>query len=185
MNLEKVFYYIFSLYIIVYIGYSFYINLLHISYSIISLLAILLPLIILFIIQWILWKYTDVRNKKKVKTRFITISILSFIPVIYCVVILGVNEYKSNFTTERWLNNPGERVYLIDDLLNEYKLIDKTKTEVHTLLGSPTETEYFKDENNIVYHLGNERGLISIDSEWLIIWFNDNEKVTKYEIVTD
>jgi outer membrane protein assembly factor BamE (lipoprotein component of BamABCDE complex) len=74
---------------------------------------------------------------------------------------------------------------MVDDLLNEYKLVGKTKDGVSTLLGTPTATEYFKNENNIVYYLGDERGLISIDSEWLVISFNSNQKVIKYEIHTD
>ncbi|MGE7182556.1 hypothetical protein ACQKKK_00880 [Peribacillus sp. NPDC006672] len=77
------------------------------------------------------------------------------------MVILGVNEYESRFTTERWLNDDEGRVYLVDDLLNEHELIGKTKEEVITLLGSPTETEYFKKEDNVVYYLGAERGIIS------------------------
>jgi outer membrane protein assembly factor BamE (lipoprotein component of BamABCDE complex) len=83
------------------------------------------------------------------------------------------------------LNYPAERVCMVDDLLNEYKLVGKTKDGVSTLLGTPTATEYFKNENNIVYYLGDERELISIDSEWLVISFNSNQKVIKYEIHTD
>ena len=60
-----------------------------------------------------------------------------------------------------------------------------TKDEVISLLGTPPETEYFKSHNNIVYYLGFERGLISIDSEWLVIDFDDNEKVNKYQVLTD
>ncbi|MFJ7937369.1 hypothetical protein ACIQYG_02405 [Peribacillus sp. NPDC096622] len=33
-------------------------------------------------------------------------------------------------------------MYLVDDLINEHELIGKTKEEVITHLGSPTETEY-------------------------------------------
>ncbi|MFP3509539.1 hypothetical protein SB775_07725 [Peribacillus sp. SIMBA_075] len=100
------------------------------------------------------------------------------------MVILGVNEYESRFTTERWLNNDEGRVYLVDDLLNDHELIGKTKGEVITLLGSPTETEYFKEED-VVYYLGAERGIISIDSEWLVIWFDGNEQAVKFELRTD
>lgn len=66
----------------------------------------------------------------------------------------------------------------------EHELIGKTKEEVITLLGSPAETEYFKEEDN-VYYLGAERGIISIDSEWLVIWFDGNEQAVKFELRTD
>ncbi|MDV7763547.1 hypothetical protein [Peribacillus sp. CSMR9] len=113
------------------------------------------------------------------------ISSLDFLLLLYCVVILGVNEYESRFTTERWLNDDEGRVYLVDDLLNDHELIGKTKEEVITLLGSPAETEYFKEEDNVVYYLGAERGIISIDSEWLVIWFDGNEQAVKFELRTD
>ncbi|QGQ45941.1 hypothetical protein [Metabacillus sediminilitoris] len=58
--------------------------------------------------------------------------------------------------------------YMVDDLMNDFELNGKTKEEVMSLLGAPSETEYFKEENNMVYYLGYERGLVSIDSEWLV-----------------
>ena len=103
----------------------------------------------------------------------------------YSVVMSGVNEYESRFTTERWLNDDEGRVYLVDDLMNEHELIGMTKEEVITLLGSPTETEYFKEKDNVVYFLGAERGIIRIDSEWLVIWFDGRDKAVKYELRTD
>ncbi|WP_440969921.1 outer membrane protein assembly factor BamE domain-containing protein [Peribacillus frigoritolerans] len=99
--------------------------------------------------------------------------------------MLGVNESESRFTTERWLNDVEGRVYLVDDLINEHELIGMTKDEVFALLGSPTETEYFKEEDNVVYYLGDERGIIRIDSEWLVIWFDGSDKAMKYELRTD
>ncbi|UHA58640.1 outer membrane protein assembly factor BamE [Metabacillus litoralis] len=78
-----------------------------------------------------------------------------------------------------------ERVYIVDDLLSTYNLKGMTKREVITLLGPPTDTEYFKNEKNIVYYLGDERGVISIDSEWLVIDFDKHEKVTDYVVRTD
>ena len=99
--------------------------------------------------------------------------------------MLGINEYKSNFSTERWLNEPDERVYMIDNLLKQYKLKGMKSEVVNNLLGSPTQTEYFKEDNNIVYYLGDERGLIRIDSEWLILFFNDKNEVIKYSLKTD
>ena len=134
-----------------------------------------------------LWKKTPDNSKsdQKVKFKFRAITILSVIPPLYCAVLLGINEYKSIFTIEKWLNNQTERVYMVDDFLNKYNLNGLTIDEVKTLLGAPTKTSYFQEDNNIVYYLGNERGLISIDSEWLVIDFDDIKEVVKYEVVRD
>ncbi|MDL0435874.1 hypothetical protein QQB53_08790 [Niallia sp. SS-2023] len=53
------------------------------------------------------------------------------------------------------------------------------------MLGSNIEMNYFKEDDNIVYHLGMERGLVSIDSEWLVIHLDDNRVADKVEVVTD
>lgn len=183
MIARKIFGLYLILYIFIYTGYILYIHLLRPTYSMLSLSAILLPFILLLTFQWFLWKCT--KGGKKAKTQFITISLLSFILPLCCGIMLGLNEHKSNFSTERWLHKPAERVYIVDDLLSQYKLTGKTREEIHKLLGAPTETEYFKEKNNIVYYLGDERGFIRIDSEWLVIWFNDSDEVIKFSIDKD
>ena len=137
--------------------------------------------------QITLWKRTDkhVKSDWKIKIKFSAIAILSLIPPLYCTVLLGINEYNSYFSVEKWLNNETERVHMVDNLLKKYELNGMAMDEVTTLLGEPTGSPYFETDNNIVYYLGNERGLISIDSEWLVIDFDDNEKVVKYEIARD
>ena len=173
------------LYALIYFIYIFFIYAAHASISLMSISALLLPFILLLFFQWISWKYTDRHNKRKLKIRFIVITCLGFALLFFCVVLLGVYEYESSFTVERWLNDDEGRVYLVEDLMNEHELIGMTKEEVFTLLGSPTEMEYFKEEDNVVYYLGDERGIIRIDSEWLVIWFDGSDKAMKYELRTD
>ena len=189
MSVSKIVNYALSLYVLlyalIYFIYIFFINFVHASISFMSIAALLLPFILLLFFQWISWKYTDHDNKRKMKNRFMLLSSLGFSLLFYCVFRLGVNESESRFTTERWLNDDKGRVYLVDDLMNEHELIGMTKDEVFTLLGSPTETEYFKEEDNVVYYLGDERGIIRIDSEWLVIWFDGSDKAMKYELRTD
>lgn len=89
------------------------------------------------------------------------------------IVIFGVKyKYEHSFSTDRWIKYPSERVKMVDDMLGKYKLIGQTKEEILELLGNETNRAYFKEVNNFVYYLGDERGLISIDSEWLIITFD-------------
>ena len=183
-NLLRLF---FVLYIFLYTGYIFFIYVLHISLSVISMSTILMPSIFLLLMLLVYWKYTNthIRSDRKVEKEYKAIITLGIIAPLLCTVILGLNEYKSIFTTEKWLNSDKEKVYMVDDLLNDYEMKEMTKDEVISLLGIPAETEYFKRDNNIVYYLGYERGLISIDSEWLVIAFDDDGKVNKYQVLTD
>lgn len=178
---------LFALYLLLYIGYIFFIYILHIAYSVSGLSAILLPSIFLLLMLLVFRKYTttDFKSDRKVKREYNAIIILGITAPLLSTIILGLNEYKSIFTTEKWLHSNQERVYMVDDLLNDYEIKEMTKDEVISLLGTPSETEYFKSDNNIVYYLGYERGLISIDSEWLVIYFDDNEVVEKYRVLTD
>ncbi len=76
------------------------------------------------------------------------------------------------------------RQRMLDDLV-ENVLPGSTKSEIETLLGASTNTGYFsKSERDLIYVLGMERGL-GVDSEWLLIWFDDLGNFERYEIATD
>ena len=71
------------------------------------------------------------------------------------------------------------------NLLEDYEIVGMQKADVVELLGNDnTDYGYFNEENRLVYYLGAERGLISIDSEWLILDFA-NEIVVDCYITTD
>jgi len=167
-----------SFYILFYFTCIFIINVGQSSYSIISVPVVLLPILLIWI--------TGLKRRKGQLTFKNSKSLLLFsIPPIICLYMLGENEYKSKFTTDKWLENESERTYMIDNLLKNHPLEGKTQQEIIAMLGDNIEMNYFQDENNIVYYLGDERGLISVDSEWLIIHLDDNEVVDKVEVVTD
>ncbi len=85
---------------------------------------------------------------------------------------------------ERFVNSRNPiKIRMVDDLLNKKKLIGMSKSEINELLGMPPKTAYFSNYD-YVYWLGPERGLISIDSEWLAIKF-ENDKAIEAKIVTD
>lgn len=81
-------------------------------------------------------------------------------------------------------DKPYPRRGMADSLLKERALHGKTREEVERLLGEPTNTEYFADYD-VVYWLGPQRGFLALDSEWLVIRFDDSNRVTEYEIKTD
>lgn len=101
---------------------------------------------------------------------------------IYILFLLLAAE---KFDQERWISKPTERVEMVDNLFSEVGLNRMSKAEIASLLGEQEEEVYFKEQNNLVYYLGDERGLFSIDSEWLVIWFDNKNKVMDYEIKID
>jgi hypothetical protein len=77
----------------------------------------------------------------------------------------------------------GIRVRMVDDLLRRHRLIGMQRTQLEALLGVPPPTPYFR-EYDYVYWLGPERGLFSIDSEWLVVKLQ-NDVVVAAQVVTD
>jgi hypothetical protein len=73
---------------------------------------------------------------------------------------------------------------MADWLIRERQLIGKSRAELISLLGEPTATSHFRDYD-LVYILGNERGWISIDSEWLLIKLDGAGRVSVAEIGRD
>lgn len=94
-------------------------------------------------------------------------------------------KYQHAFTPEKWIENPDQRVKIVDSLLSKYELAGMREQEVIDLLGGPGGKDAcYQSEDCLVYYLGAERGFISIDSEWLVIAVQDGV-VCDYEIRTD
>lgn len=120
------------------------------------------------------------------KKSLILIAVLvTLIPVFINLGKLTINESESHFSPEKWNQQKDKRVWMVDDLIENYNLVGMNKEKIIELLGESPSTNYFKEPNNLVYWLGPERGFISIDSEWLIIWLNQNGIVINYEIMRD
>jgi outer membrane protein assembly factor BamE (lipoprotein component of BamABCDE complex) len=131
-------------------------------------------------------KFLKSKPEEKIRNLAKKILVLVlFAPAFYLLINMGINHSKFEFTKEKWLSQNENRIYLVDDMMHEFNLVGKSKTEVINFLGEPTDTEYFKTPDNVVYYLGPERGPFSIDSEWLVIIFDKNNKVTKYKVTTD
>ena len=113
-------------------------------------------------------------------TALIVIGIL-----IALVLALGVHQHITHrFTTEKWLAAPEERGRLVDDLLEKHPLMGMDMDEVFALLGEETSVPHENGKNFFYYYLGPERGLISIDSEWLVLTVEKN-LVTAIDFATD
>jgi hypothetical protein len=102
----------------------------------------------------------------------------------------AVDDYASRtrFESARWKAEnrdgaEGVRVRMVDDLLRTHKLVGMSRAQLEDLLGVPPATEYFRGYD-YVYWLGRERGLFSIDSEWLVIKCGQGVVVSA-QVVTD
>ncbi len=93
-----------------------------------------------------------------------------------------------SFDAEKWREaeqaSGYPRLSMVDDLIESGQLNDRSRTDVLTLLGPPTNTNYFSDWD-AVYWLGRERGFIRLDSEWLVVRFDEDERVSEYRLVRD
>lgn len=143
--------------------------------------------------SYFLFKLLDRRGDPLKKRRFWILSFISTI-ILFLVspyILVFVTLFQSGtiekpFNTERWINNQDKRTEIVDDLIDKRLLNNLTQEQVINLLGEPLkDNPYFVSTGrDMIYHLGRERNPLGVDSEWLLIWLDDN-KVTRYEIVTD
>lgn len=76
------------------------------------------------------------------------------------------------------------RIRMVDDLLRSRNFRGMTRAQVTAILGESDQTAYFSDWD-MVYWLGPERDWFSIDSEWLVLRFDDSKKIAEFRIVRD
>lgn len=122
-------------------------------------------------------------EKEMLKTKHIN-YILGII-VLFFVIAIASYHLNRTFSTSKWLNNPEERTAIVDNLLKKHELVGMNEADVVALLGEPNnDSGYFNADNRYVYYLGTKRGLISTDSEWLILDFTEGI-VSDFFIGTD
>ena len=98
--------------------------------------------------------------------------------------------YRRPFDPVRWKRAEGARtnwplrLRMVDDIIGNRLLDGLTRDSVERLLGPRDRTDYFADWD-LVYWLGPERGMIRIDSEWLVVRFGTDGRVREYRIVRD
>jgi hypothetical protein len=115
--------------------------------------------------------------------------------VLSIVLAYGTHHLYNHqkFVAEVW-KNPESARYVPYDLTLRQRMLDdvlenilpgSTQSEIIALLGEPTDTGYFfQSGRDLIYVLGAERGL-GVDSEWLLIWFDNSGNFERYEIVVD
>lgn len=95
-----------------------------------------------------------------------------------------------HFDAQRWqdrtraYSRDAVRGCMVDDLLRRRLLEGRTRDEVVALLGEPRRTTFFGD-HDLVYWLGPERSLLSVDSEWLLLRLGADGRVAEIRLATD
>ncbi len=141
-------------------------------------------------------------KKRKQLPLFLSICIIfAFMLVSSAIVVFapesefptGSNLMKFNpdvWKTEKaqiWPENgPSTREKMLKDLVKNV-LPGKSRAEIETLLGPSLETDYFQSiDKDLIYYMGPERdNYMALDSEWLLIWLDENGIFQKYKIVND
>ena len=97
------------------------------------------------------------------------------------------------FNSELWEKNINvidrsgysPRQKMLKDVIKNI-LPGKNKSEIEQLLGESLSTDYFRSiDMDLIYLMGNERSLFAIDSEWLLIWLDENGEYEKFKLMTD
>lgn len=112
---------------------------------------------------------------------------LGILLCLFTAIAVGVLLYRSQhtFTTEKWLADPAQRTAIVNDLLLHVSPLGKTEAEVRACLGPPDQQAPTATQGGrLVYYLGPSRGLMSIDSEWLLLDLTGGV-VTACAITTD
>ena len=98
-----------------------------------------------------------------------------FMPLPFVQAWWSVSDYRDPFHRKQ---------RIADGLVLSRTLIGLSREEIELKLGVPPETSYFSNWD-LVYPLGQERGFISIDSEWLVIRFDGQGTTSEARVVRD
>lgn len=112
-------------------------------------------------------------------------------PVLYLMTKSWYEDYSARrpFDATVWrdpavLSDPDyPRLRMVDDLLQTHDFTEMTRQEALALLGPPSEPGWSK--HALIYWLGPERVVMSIDSEWLAFELDAAGRVARHEIVRD
>jgi hypothetical protein len=102
--------------------------------------------------------------------------LLAFDPVVW----------QSNEAAQSDSGNISKRQMMLKSAVKEI-LPGKSRAEIEALLGKSLDTAYFQEtKRDLIYFMGPQRNsLFPIDSEWLLIWLDNQGNFKKYAVVSD
>ena len=117
----------------------------------------------------------------------VLVAFTAAISVAYCFLTgyLPIRRFDAAAWRSVERSDDVTRLQMVDWLFWTKRLDGLTRPQVLALLGPAYGGDYFREPGNLVYWLGPERGIFRIDSEWLIIRFGKNGRVSAYELARD
>ena len=143
------------------------------EYFIFILAYFMLSIPFFYLIKWILSKFKLGKEKNRKYIAILPTIVLS--PILYLAiffVILFAYAYypKEEFNHVEWIKYPQKRYEMSENIIESNMLIGKSKDEVIKLLGS----DYSISNDSIYYEIGLLPGLFRLDSDVLVIYFENN-----------
>ncbi|MCP4168807.1 MAG: hypothetical protein GY759_23320 [Chloroflexi bacterium] len=165
---------------------------------------IALPIILLILVVIGVWGILGIRRAKAnnhspepMHKFFIRIASTGLLWFGISVALTSCTSYLYNhqeFNSEVWRSS-NSASYVPHDLTSRQKMLDdviknilpgSTQDELEVLLGESADTGLpWTTSYDLIFLLGPDRGLFGIDSEWLLIWVDENGYFDRYEIFTD
>jgi hypothetical protein len=108
---------------------------------------------------------------------------------------LPTGSHLAQFDSTAW-KHPKSADWSANDITTRQKMLgsvvrrltpSQSRAEIEGLLGPSLQTRYFQSSGrDLIYRTGMQRdSLLGIDSEWLLIWLDDDGRFERYAIYTD
>ena len=106
---------------------------------------------------------------------------------------LPSGSYQLKFNSSLW-TSPESSFHVEGDITPRQKMLGdavavlpgRTRSEIEAVLGPSLDTPYFASTGrNMIYSLGRQRAVFSVDGEWLLIWLDESDRFLRYRIASD
>ncbi|MDZ4852157.1 MAG: hypothetical protein SGI77_22950 [Pirellulaceae bacterium] len=123
------------------------------------------------------------------KRRSVLLCLLFLVPECGCGTSNRMVTSGRPFDSVQWKQQTDEskanvRLDMADQLVAQRLLDGRTRMQVIDVLGEPLTPDFF-NEWEMVYWLGPERKVFSLDSEWLAINLDTSGIVSEYRVIHD
>lgn len=98
------------------------------------------------------------------------------------LLLLFLSACQNKFSSDAWIDHPGKRNRMVEDLLVKSDLKGMTQDEIISLLGEP-EQRITSPVPQFVYYLG--RAGLGVDDLLFKLQFDTNGKLESHEITHD
>lgn len=158
------------------------------------LVLLLGSLVSALIVMWLL-PQTEA-NKTRTKSAAVMLALVVSSLVFDSVYARGLptGSFATVFDSEEWKSNDASK-FQSHDLTTRQKMLGyvvadvlprQNRTAIEAQLGIPPTSSYFEElKPDLLYHLGPERGVMGIDSEWLALWFNSDGYLDSWKLLRD